>query len=142
MTRILVAEDEERLCLAIMAFLKSQGANPVAVVSAQEAVCALDTDEIDLVVLDLRLSDGNGLDVLKHIRGSPELVDLPVLAVSAWEMEPVSYDYLDPGDYLTKPFDMRILDLRIRQLLGIPQDQCLGRDEIGSPRDAVLDQSL
>jgi DNA-binding response OmpR family regulator len=126
MGKILVVENERRLCAAIVAHLKSKGAHPIAATTMQEAIITLDEGEIDLVVLDLKLGNGDGMDVLRHIRRSPDLAILPVLVVSAWEMEPASYDYLEPGDYLTKPFDMRMLDLVIRQLLASPQDQRLG----------------
>ena len=115
--KILVIEDEDRLCSAIVAYLKSQGTHPMATATAQEAMHVLDKDEVDLVVLDLKLADDNGLEVLKYIRGSPSLAHLPVLAVSAWDMEPTFYQYLEPGDYLIKPFDMRMLNLMIQQLL-------------------------
>lgn len=117
MDKILVIEDEERLCSAIVAYLKSQGAHPTATATVREAVRTLNEERIDLVVLDLKLADGEGLEVLKHIRESPDLAHLPVLVVSAWDMEPTFYNYLEPGDYLMKPFDMRMLSLMIQQLL-------------------------
>ncbi len=120
--KILVIEDEDRLCSAIVAYLKSQGTHPMATATAQEAMHALDKDEVDLVVLDLKLADDDGLEVLKHIRRSPRLAHLPVLAVSAWDMEPTFYQYLEPGDYLIKPFDMRMLKLMIQQLLQFPKE--------------------
>jgi len=123
MKKILVVEDEERLCSAIVAYLKSQGAHPIAAATTQEAVSVLESDEVDLLVLDLNLGSGTGLEVLRHVRRSSELAELPVLAMSAWDMEPASYDYLEPGDYLTKPFDMRLLDLVLRRLLELPQGQ-------------------
>jgi DNA-binding response OmpR family regulator len=125
MRRILIVEDEERLCSAIVAYLRSQGVHPIARATARDAVVVLDNDEIDLIVLDLNLVSGDGLDVLRHIRGSSELADLPVLAMAAWDMEPASYDYLEPGDYLIKPFDMRFLDIVIRQFIELPGSQAM-----------------
>jgi DNA-binding response OmpR family regulator len=117
MSNILVVEDEGRLRWIIVAYLRNQGARPTAASTFQEAVCVLDEGQIDLVVLDLKLVNGEGMQVLKHIRESPDLSHIPVLAMSAWDMEPASYDYLEPGDYLVKPFDMRMLNLMIEQLL-------------------------
>ncbi len=126
--KILVVEDEDRLCSAIVAYLKSQGAHPIATTTAQEAMRALDKDGIDLVVLNLKLISNDGLEILKHIRESPDLAQLPVLVVSAWDMEPTFYNYLEPGDYLIKPFDMRMLKLMIQQFLQFPKD---GSPDIG-----------
>jgi DNA-binding response OmpR family regulator len=121
MSNILVVEDEARLRWVIVAYLKNQGVHPTAATTFQEAICVLDEEKVDLVVLDLKLINGDGLRVLKYIRESPDLSHIPVLAVSAWDMEPASYDYLDPGDYLIKPFDIRALNLMMRQLLDLPQ---------------------
>ncbi len=121
MSNILVVEDEARLRLIIVAYLKNQGVHPTAASTLQEAVCALNEEKIDLVVLDLKLVNGEGLQMLKYIRESPDLSHIPVLVVSAWDMEPASYDYLDPGDYLIKPFDIRALNMMMRQLLELPQ---------------------
>jgi DNA-binding response OmpR family regulator len=139
MRKILVVEDEGRLCSAIMAYLKSQGVHPIAITTAQEAVNVLDDGEVDLIVLDLNLVGGDGLNVLRHVRGSPDLADLPVLAMSAWDMEPACYDYLEPGDYVTKPFDMRLLELVIGQFLEFPQDACPHASEGALPEVASHD---
>jgi DNA-binding response OmpR family regulator len=134
MRRILVVEDEEQLCVAITAYLKSQGGDSVVTATARGAVDILDSSSVDLVVLDLDLSDGQGLALLRHIRESAILADLPVIGMLAWDVEPVSYEYLEPGDYLTKPFDMRRLDWMIRRLLGLAQDQDLGAYKIALPK--------
>ncbi len=119
MVRILVVEDEARLCTAITAHLKSRGVEPITVRSVQEAINALDRLDFDLAVLDLKAENGEGLEVLRYLRESSSRVDLPVIALSAWDVEPASYDYLEPGDYLIKPFDVRMLDWMIRQLLQV-----------------------
>ena len=138
MRKILVVEDEERLCSAIVAYLKSQGVHPIATATMQEAMSVLGNDEIDMMVLDLNLV-GGGLDVLRHVRGSSDLAELPVLAMSAWDMEPACYDYLEPGDYVTKPFDMRLLELVIRRFLELPQGPCPHALEAALPEVAAPD---
>jgi len=66
-------------------------------------------------VLDIKLSDE--LLILRHLREFSDCADLPVIALSTWDIDPCSFDYLDPGDYLIKPFDIRMLDWMIEQLL-------------------------
>jgi two-component system phosphate regulon response regulator PhoB len=119
MVRILVLEDEARLCTAITVHLKSRGAEPIVATSVEEAINALDRLDFDLAVLDLKSEDGEGLEVLKYLRESSSRVDMPVIVLSAWDVEPASYNYLEPGDYLIKPFDVRMLDWMIRQLLQV-----------------------
>jgi len=122
MSNILVVEDESQLRWIIVAYLGNQGVRPTAASTFQEAIRVLDEEEVDLVVLDLKLVNDAGLRVLKYIRKSPDLSHIPVLAMSAWDMEPASYDYLEPGDYLLKPFDLRTLNMMIQQFLELPQD--------------------
>jgi DNA-binding response OmpR family regulator len=126
MFNILVVEDEGRLRWIIVAYLRNQGVCPTAASTFQEAVCVLDKGEVDLVVLDLKLVNGEGMHVLKYIRESPDLSHMPVLAMSAWDMEPASHDYLEPGDYLLKPFDLRTLNLMVQRLLEFPQATQVG----------------
>lgn len=126
MGKILVVEDEDRLCEAITAYLKSQGATPLASTTVEQAMGALDSSEVDLMVLSLELNDGQCLDLLRHIRESSALADLPVIGMSAWDVGPVPFGFLEPGDYLVKPFDIRVLDWMIRQQLGLSHDQDLG----------------
>ena len=70
----------------------------------------------DLVLMDGRLAERTGLDVLREIR---LLTDVPVLMVSAIDGNPEVIRFLDAGadDYVTKPYDQRILLARIRALL-------------------------
>ena len=130
MGKILVVEDEVRLCEAITAHLKSQGAIALASTTVEQAMGALDSSEVDLMVLSLELGDGQGLALLRHIRESSGLADLPVIGMSAWDIRPVPLGFLEPGDYLTKPFDMRLLELVIRRFLDLPRDRNLRVSEV------------
>jgi two-component system KDP operon response regulator KdpE len=70
----------------------------------------------DLLVLDLGLPDGNGIDLIRDLRGWSEV---PVLILSARSQENDKIDALDAGadDYLTKPFSVGELRARVRALL-------------------------
>ena len=119
MVKILVVEFEDQLCLSIAACLQSLGARVLVTPTVQKATRMIDQGDIDLMILDLELSDGGGLGLLRYVReSSVRAKDLPILVVAAWDTETAFYDYVWPGDYLTKPFDMRTLNLMVRQLLG------------------------
>ncbi len=106
-----------------------QGMNNTAlqierVVGVKEAKAALNVDSgIGLMVLDLGLPDGDGLDLLKELRRSGE--PMPVLVLTARDEPRARVLGLDSGadDYLIKPFDMEELIARVRAL----QRRSMGR---------------
>ena len=69
-----------------------------------------------MLILDLGLPDGNGIDLIRDLRGWS---DVPVLILSARSQENDKIDALDAGadDYLTKPFSVGELRARVRALL-------------------------
>lgn len=72
----------------------------------------------DLIILDINLPDGNGFDYLKKIR---EKYDTPVLILTAndTEVDEVTGLSLGANDYVTKPFSLMVLRLRVNNLLSI-----------------------
>jgi two-component system response regulator QseB len=75
---------------------------------------ALKIDKFDLLVLDLGLPDGSGLDLLKSLRGMGNAI--PVIILTAWDAVSDRIKGLDSGsdDYMVKPFDLDELAARIR----------------------------
>jgi len=115
--RILLAEDDEILADGITTVLRQAGYACDHVASGRDADHALDTVAFDLLILDLGLPHGDGLDVLRRLRARKQL--LPVLIVTARDRLEDRVTGLDLGadDYLTKPFDLPELEARVRALL-------------------------
>jgi two-component system OmpR family response regulator len=112
--RILVVEDEDSIAAFVVKGLSAEGHTVERASTAAEAVSLGVTYEFDLILLDLLLPDGHGLDVLKRIRaGRPEV---PVIVVSALGEVDDKVDLLDAGadDYLVKPFAFAELAARVR----------------------------
>jgi two-component system copper resistance phosphate regulon response regulator CusR len=112
--RILVVEDEDSIASFVVKGLTAEGHTVERVATASEAVSIGTTYDFDLVLLDLILPDGRGMDVLRTIRvGRP---DLPVIVVSALGEVDDKVDLLDAGadDYLVKPFAFAELAARVR----------------------------
>lgn len=80
-------------------------------VSAAEALEQLGKVKPDLLLLDIRLGDGSGLDVIKAIRANPSFDDVPAVAITAQAMKGDEQHFLAAGfdGYLSKPLDTRRL---------------------------------
>jgi signal transduction histidine kinase len=84
--------------------------------TAAEATEALELHEFDLILLDVRLPDGNGLDLLKQMRQRRSLLDTPIIMISGLDQSEDVVAALRDGanDYITKPFDLAVVAARIR----------------------------
>ena len=116
MISVLVVEDEAPMRRFIRASLGAQGYRVIEATTLAEAEIALTTQNPEVVILDLGLPDGDGLDFLKRMR---EWSRVPVIVVSARGREDDKVIALDAGadDYLTKPFGVLELLARMRVAL-------------------------
>lgn len=112
--RILVVEDEDSIASFVVKGLTGEGHAVERASTASEAVGLVAAYDFDLILLDLLLPDGHGLDVLKHIRTLRP--DVPVIVVSALGEVDDKVNLLDAGadDYLVKPFAFAELAARVR----------------------------
>ena len=124
--RLLLVEDNQRLCQAVAESLRAQGFAVDTAASAAEGLRVWRAAEYDAAVLDLMLPDGTGLNVLKEIRSQGNTT--PVLILTALGTIEDRVRGLDYGadDYLVKPFAMQELIARLRALLRRP-GAALGR---------------
>jgi two-component system OmpR family response regulator len=115
--RILVAEDDAILADGVTRTLRQSGYAVDWVKNGAEADSALETDDFDLLILDIGLPKKSGLDVLKHLRSRDSR--LPVLILTALDGVNDRVRGLDAGadDYLAKPFDLSELEARVRALV-------------------------
>ena len=114
--RVLVVEDDRALRQLLQASLAAEGHSVQTAVSLSEAQALLEHAPPDLVVLDLGLPDGDGIDLIRAVRRRHAL---PILVVSARHQESEKVAVLDAGadDYLAKPFGVPELHARIRVAL-------------------------
>lgn len=114
--RIVVVEDEPAIATGLCEELQRQGYRIAVADRVATAIAELQRPA-DLVVLDRRLPDGEGLDVLRHLRARGDRT--PVLVLSARGQADDRIHGLESGadDYLAKPFHLRELLARIRILL-------------------------
>lgn len=110
---ILIVDDEKSIRKFLKVGLEMEGYNIFEASSVHEAIQYSVAHRPDLMILDLGLPDGDGLDVLNTIR---EWSAIPVIVLTVKEDEQNKVKALDSGadDYLTKPFSMPELLARLR----------------------------
>jgi PAS domain S-box-containing protein len=114
--KILIVDDEPFALKFMNKLLLRTGFETVTATSGQEAISILWEDNtIDLVLLDLKLKDMNGYEVLQKIKSKESLSRLPVLIVTAKNSAAEKVEGLTLGadDYITKPFEAREFLARI-----------------------------
>lgn len=132
--RLLLVEDDISLATVVERGLREDGYAVDTAGTVLDAGHQLEVNEYDLVILDLGLPDGSGLDLCRSIRAGGR--GLPVLMLTARDGLSDKVAGLDAGadDYLTKPFDYPELTARIRALLRRPADAHRPVLEVGDVR--------
>ena len=114
--RVLVVEDDAGIRSLMQSSLGVEGFDVQTAVSVSEARALLRHSRPDVLLLDLGLPDGEGVELVRELR---QRDSLPILVVSARHQEAQKIELLDAGadDYLTKPFSVAELLARIRVAL-------------------------
>lgn len=130
--RILVVEDDKNVAAGLRDVFSAQGYMVLTAETNRDAISILQTQEMDLAVLDISLGTDSGYDLCRDIR---RFSDMPVLFLTAHssEMELIRGFQAGGDDYLTKPFRMQELLVRIEALL-----RRAGRRESGEIRTGEL----
>jgi DNA-binding response OmpR family regulator len=112
--RILLVEDDHRVSAAMMTMLQRRG---YEVEHAATAAAALAAAPCDLVLLDLNLPDGDGVDVCRSLRSRSEQLGIIAVTARGEERDRVVGLRTGADDYVVKPFSMAELHARIEALL-------------------------
>ncbi len=116
---ILVVEDEPDINKTVSYNIANEGLKPLSALNLTEAESYISSKNISLIILDLMLPDGSGLDFCKKLKSSNAYSDIPIIIVTAKddEVDKVVGFELGADDYVTKPFSVRELMLRIKAIL-------------------------
>lgn len=113
---IFLLEDDEAIGIGLTYSLENEGYNVTLAKSVKEAEKIIDEKEFSLYILDLTLPDGSGYDVCKRIKAKG---DLPVIFLTAYDDEVnviIGFE-LGADDYISKPFRVKELMLRIKSVM-------------------------
>lgn len=114
--KILIVEDDPGLSRGISFALSQEGYETVIAESKKKALEFFNKGQIDAMILDLNLPDGDGIDFCRYIRTKS---DVPVLMLTARDLEVDELMGLESGadDYMTKPFSVSVLKIRLDKVL-------------------------
>jgi len=119
MARILIADDNRDLTKTIERALKHEDHQVISTHTGSEALSAMQRFQPDVVVLDVVMPEMDGFEVCRQARAAPDLAKIPILllTVKAHIDDVVKGFKAGADDYVTKPFDLRELTVRIEALL-------------------------
>ena len=115
--RILLAEDEENLLEAIKLNLEMEGYEVVTAKNGSDAIKKFEKQRFNLAILDVMMPEMNGIEVCQHIRITDTTI--PILFLTARDSSHDKVNGLKVGadDYMTKPFNLEELLLRVKVLV-------------------------
>lgn len=132
--RILIIEDDAGLNRGICFALEQEGYEAVSARTLREGEMLFEKDAPDAVILDLNLPDGDGIEFCKKIRKMDgEKQKTPVIMLTARDMEVDEIMGLTSGadDYITKPFSVSVLKIRLQNVLR-RRETAAGGEDFGS----------
>lgn len=116
--KILVAEDEPMLLKTIELKLKKEGYEVIITSDGREAVAKIEELNPDLVITDIMMPYVSGLEIVSIVRKKTDK-RIPIIILSAMEQEKVVMEAFELGadDYITKPFSLNELAIRVKRLM-------------------------
>jgi len=114
---ILIVEDEKLIRWSLASRLSKQGFSVMEAAGCREAIEIVSREDVDLLLLDNKLPDGFGIDVLKEIKASGR--DIPSIMMTAYASVESAIEAMKTGalDYINKPFEFEELLLLIEKAL-------------------------
>ena len=118
---LLIVDDDPTVCEVMSAMLMNLGYDVVAETDARNVLSILRAGKPDVVLVDIMMPDLNGLDLIDLIREHYNV--LPILVVTAYGSAELTVDAMRRGatDFVTKPVDAALIDLRIRRAFDLEQ---------------------
>ena len=136
--RILVVDDEESIRMMLRAVLEEEGYEIVEAADGPEAIKAVEQAPLDLILLDIRMTEMDGIEALAEIRKISPFV--PVLMMTAYATVKTAVEALKAGafEYLAKPLDIEELKILVQKALEyyrLREENLTLRERLGSRFD-------
>ncbi|MDD3375353.1 MAG: response regulator transcription factor [Candidatus Omnitrophica bacterium] len=138
---ILIVEDDKNISKLVRYNLEKAGFSCQSTITGEEALDILDTQPVDLIILDIMLPKMDGLETCKQIKQDKRTASIPVVMLTAKgeEVDRIIGFELGADDYIVKPFSPRELVLRVKAILkrGIPEES---EKDIFEFKEIVIDK--
>ncbi|HVN16685.1 MAG TPA: response regulator [Anaerolineales bacterium] len=143
-SKILIVEDDLDVAEMLNAYFRVQGYEVYTVNWGEDGVLSSQTVHPDLVILDIRLPDIDGYEVARRLRNDRRTQDIPIIFLTEKRERADRLQGLELGadDYITKPFDVQELRLRVRNALKRMSQGSLNNPVSGLPEGALTDERL
>jgi DNA-binding response OmpR family regulator len=142
--KILVVEDDLDVADMLNAYFRVQGYEVFTVNWGEDGIRACQTSRPDLIILDIRLPDIDGYEVAHRLRSNHRTADIPIIFLTEKRERSDRLQGLELGadDYITKPFDIQELRLRVRNALRRANQDTLTNPVTSLPDGALVDERL
>lgn len=142
--KILIIEDDLDVAEMLNAYFRVQGYEVFTVNWGEDGVRSCQTVHPDLVILDIRLPDIDGYEVARRLRGDRRTAEVPIIFLTEKRDRADRLQGLELGadDYITKPFDVQELRLRVRNALKRMSQGSLTNPVSGLPEGALVDERM
>ncbi len=142
--QILIVEDDAGVSDMLSTFFRTQHYQVLTAAWGQEALRISQEQQVDLVVLDIRLPDIDGFEVCRNLRLQRRTQNVPIIFLTEKRDRVDKLHGLEMGvvDYITKPFDIQELKLRVRNALSRASRQNLANPVTDLPERPMLDEHL
>lgn len=143
-SKILIVEDDLDVADMLNAYFRVQGYEVFTVNWGEDGVRAASSARPDLIILDIRLPDIDGYEVARRLRSDRKTNTIPIIFLTEKRDRADRLHGLEIGadDYITKPFDVQELRLRVRNSLRRSSQDTLTNPVTGLPEGALVDERL
>jgi len=142
--KILIVEDDLDIAEMLNAYFRVQGYDVFTVNWGEDGVRAAQTISPDLIILDIRLPDIDGFEVARRLRDDRRTQEIPIIFLTEKRERTDRLQGFEVGadDYITKPFDVQELRLRVRNALKRVSQGSLTNPVSGLPEGALVEERL
>ena len=142
--KILIVEDDLDVAEMVTAYFRAQGYEVTTVNWGEDGLRACQAKHPDLAILDIRLPDIDGYEVARRLRRDRRTAHVPIIFLTEKRERADKLQGLELGadDYITKPFDIQELRLRVRNALQRISQGSLTNPVSGLPEGALVDERL
>lgn len=141
---ILIVEDQPNTAEMLVSYFKAQGYEVTSTGWGKDALSFVEETIPDLIVLDIRLPDIDGYEVCRRVRSQRRTANVPIIFLTEKRERSDKLEGLKLGavDYITKPFDIQELRLRVRNILRRSSQERVSHAITGLPGSAISDERL